>query len=163
MAKKYKKSKFRKELKKTLRRNQTIRSNKLIYAVAVGLAIILLVWLILTISGDRKPHNKEKIILNSISYLKRIASIRDIKVFPGENKVVLVFDRELTAGGKAGTDFRKMARYAGMRISNELKKEEIKVLLSEIRKKEKDYLVIIKDGGIVSERLLEESPPQEPR
>jgi hypothetical protein len=135
----------------------------LIYAVAVGLGIILLVWIILTISGDRKPRDKEKIILNSISYLKRVASIRDIKVFPRENKVVLIFDREATAGDKADVDFRKMARYAGMRISNELKKEEIKVLLSEVRKKEKDYLVTVKDGGIVSERLLEESPSREPR
>jgi hypothetical protein len=163
MAKKYKKSKFRKELKKTLRRNQTIRSNKLIYAVGIGLAIILLVWIILTIGGEKKPHDKEKIILNSISYLKRVASIRDIKVLPAENKVVLVFDIEATAGGKSTLDFKKMARYAGIRISNELKTEEIKVLLSEIRKKEKDYLVTVKDGSIISDRELDESPPQDPR
>ncbi|MCI0470215.1 MAG: hypothetical protein L0Y73_00990, partial [Candidatus Aminicenantes bacterium] len=156
MAKKFKKSKFRKELKKTLRRNQTIRSNKLIYAVAIGLAIILFIWIISTIGGDKKPRDKEKIILNAISYLKRVVSIRDIKVFPRENKVVLIFDSEATAGGNADVDFRKMARYAGMRISNELKREEIKVLLSEVRKKEQDYLVTVKNGGILSERLLEE-------
>jgi len=152
---KKKNKKFGKEFKKTLRKSRKNKSNKLIYAVAAGLGIILIVALILTIGGDKKPRDKEKLILDAIDYLERNVRIKDIKIIPEENKVVLMFDIETTAGSKKDIDFKKIARYAGMRISHELQDEEIKVLLSEIKKKEKDYLIIVKNGSIISEQQLE--------
>lgn len=151
-----KKKKFGKELKKTLRGARKSKSNKLIYAVAGGLALIVIIAAILIVSGDKKPQDREQLILKSVKYLRKVAFIKDIKVVPQENKIVITFDAETTAGSnKDVTDFRKMARYAGIRVSNNIKDEEIKVLLKEINKKEKDYLVTIKNGEITGEQLLE--------
>ena len=59
MGKKKRKKKFGKELKKTLRGARKTRSNKLIYAVAGGLALLLVVALVLTLLSDKKPQDKE--------------------------------------------------------------------------------------------------------
>ena len=48
-----------------------------------------------------------------------------------------------------------MARYAGIRISHELKDEEGNVQLSEIKKKEKGYLITVKNGKIIREKELD--------
>ncbi|MCK5057723.1 MAG: hypothetical protein KAT34_13770 [Candidatus Aminicenantes bacterium] len=154
MVKKKKKQKFRKELKKTLRRGSRGQSNKMIYAVAAGLGLIAIIAAILVLGGDKKPPDKEKLMLKAVDYLVKSYTIKEIKALPEENKVILTFDIETVSGNKKDVDFKKMARYAAIRISNEFRDEEINVLLSEIKKKEKDYLIIVKNGKIISEKQL---------
>lgn len=155
MAKKKKKQKFKKEFKKTLRGARRGQSNKMIYAVAAGLGLIVIVALILVFVGDKTPPDKEKAMLNAVDYLQKNYTIKEIKAVPEENKVILTFDLNTISGSKKDVDFKKMARYAGIRISHELKDEEINVLLSEIKKKEKDYLITVKNGKIIGEKELD--------
>jgi hypothetical protein len=155
MAKNKKKKKFGKALKSTLRGARKNRSNKLIYAVAGGLALILIIAIMLTYMGDKKPMDKEKLILESVDYLENVAYIKELKVVPEDNKIILVFDIQTITGISRNVDLKKIARYAGVRISHELKGEEVKVLLTEIKKKEKDYLITIKNGAVIGEQELE--------
>ena len=155
MGKKKKKKKFGEELKKTLRGARKANSNKLIYAVVGGLALLLIAALLITLLGDKKPQDKKTLILEAVDYLHKVANITEIKAVPEENKVVLVFDAQTTAGSKKDVDFKKIARYAGVRVSHELKDEEVKILLSELKKREKDYLVTVKNGEVTSEEILE--------
>lgn len=155
MGKKKKKKKFGKELKQTLRGARKTSSNKLIYAVAGGLTLLMIVALVLTLLSDKKPQDKETLILDAVDYLKKVANITEIKAVPEENKVVLIYDIQTTAGSKKDVAFKKIARFAGVRVSNELKGEEVKVLLSELKKKEKDYLITVKNGTVISEETLE--------
>ena len=154
MAKK-KKKKFRKELKKTLHRTKRGQSNKMIYAVAAGLGLIVIIALILVFTGDKKPPDKEKLMLNAVDYLERNYTIKEIKAIPEENKLVLTYDLNTVRGEPKDVDFRKMARYAGIRISHELKNKEVTVQLTEIKKKEKDYLIVVKNGEVIREKQLD--------
>jgi len=154
MAKK-KKKKFRKEFKKTLHRTKRGQSNKMIYAVAAGLGLIVIIALIFVFTGDKKPPDKEKLMLNAVDYLERNYTIKEIKAIPEENKLVLTYDLNTVRGEPKDVDFRKMARYAGIRISHELKNKEVTVQLTEIKKKEKDYLIVVKNGEVIREKQLD--------
>lgn len=155
MAKKKRKTKLRKEIKKKLRRTHKLSSNKLIYAVAAGLAIVLVVFIIVATGGDRKPVNKEKLIMDTIDYLKKNSSITDVRSIPEENKGVIVYDSDMVDESKPNVDFKQMARFAGIRLSHELKDEEVKILLEEVNRKVKSYLVTVKNGEVIDEKLLE--------
>ncbi len=154
MAKKKRKTKLRTELKKTLRGRRKLDTNKLIYAVAAGLAVVLVIFVLVTIGGG-SPPNKEKLILDTIDYLKKNTSISDLQAFPEENKALIVYDSSMADESRQKVDFRQMARYAGIRLSNKIEDEEVQILLREIGKKEKDYLVVVKNSSIISETLLE--------
>ncbi|MCK4766660.1 MAG: hypothetical protein KAW12_30995 [Candidatus Aminicenantes bacterium] len=157
MAKK-KKTKFKKDLKKTLRKSNK-GSNKLIYAVGGGLAIVLIIFVIVVTGGDTKPVDKEQAMLDSIDYVAKVTGIVEVKALPEEDKIIIVYNTNAVEDIRNKPDYKQIARFAGIRVWNELHPEDVNVLLTEVDKKEKDYFVVIKDGSVVSEQLLD--PPQE--
>ncbi len=153
MAKK-KKTKFKKELSKTLHNTKKNKSNKLIYAVGGGLALILIIFILVTIGGDKQPVEKEKLMLDTVSYLKRASGITDIKIIKEENQLTIFYDKQALIDNNRDMDFKKIARYAGILLSNKLGNEEVKVVLSDIDKNEKDYLIKVKEGAVSGEQQL---------
>lgn len=155
MAKK-KTPKFRTELKKRLRSKNKLQTNKLIYAVAAGLGIILIIVLITVFTGDRKAVDKKKLILDTLGYLKKVSAITNVDAFPQENKALVIYSSS-SAGGTndSNLDFRKMARYAAIRLSNEIKDEVVIIVFRDFDRRDKDYQVSFKNGELTDEKLLD--------
>jgi len=144
--KRSKKKKFKKKVNPE-------QSNKMIYAVVAGLAILIIVFLFFTIRSDTVV-DKNELMSKSLKYLKKTDGIKELKIFPEENRVIIIHDR-ITKQNK-NQDFPKIALYAGIKCSHKLGEEELTVLLCEYKEDNKVYSVVLKDGRIVSEKLLKE-------
>jgi len=156
MAKK-KKSKLRTEFNKSIRKTHKHKSNKLIYAVAGGLAIVLLIFILVSTGGNDIPPDKEKLILETTEYLKKNTSITDIVAVPEENKAIVNYDSSLVDDSQKNlSDFRLMARYAAIMLSNKLEDQEVQILLKEDNNKEKPYLAVAKNGNILRDQVLDQ-------
>ncbi len=142
--KRSKKKKFKKKVNPE-------QSNKMIYAVVAGLGILIIVFLFFIIRGDTVV-DKNELMTKSLKYLKRTNGIKELKILPKENKVIIIHDR-ITEQNK-NQDFPKIALYAGIKCSNKLGEQELTVLLCESKEENKVYSVVLKDGRIVSEKLL---------
>jgi hypothetical protein len=142
--KRSKKKKFKKKVNPE-------QSNKMIYAVVAGLAILIIVFLFFTIRSDTVV-DKNELMTKTLKYLKRTDGIKELKILPKENRVIIIHDR-ITEQNK-NLDFPKIALYAGIKCSYEMGEEELTVLLCEYNEKNKVYSVVLKDGRIVSEKLL---------
>ncbi len=142
--KRSKKKKFKKKVNPE-------QSNKMIYAVVAGLGILIIVFLFFIIRGDTVV-DKNELMTKSLKYLKRTNGIKELKILPKENKIIIIHDR-ITEQNK-NQDFPKIALYAGIKCSNKLGEQELTVLLCESKEENKVYSVVLKDGRIVSEKLL---------
>ena len=127
------------------------QSNKMIYAVVAGLAVLVVVFLFFIIMGDTVV-DKNELMTKSLKYLKRTDGIKELKILSEENRVIIIHDR-ITEQNK-NLDFPKIALYAGIKCSHKLGEEELTVLLCEKNEKNKVYSVVLKDGRIVNEKLL---------
>lgn len=143
-SKRSKKKKFKKKINPG-------QSNKMIYAVVAGLVLLVVVYLFFTIKGDTVV-NKKELMEDTLAYLKGAGGIRDVKVFPDENKVIVV--HETITKQNEYKDFPKMARYGGVKLSHQLGEEEVTVVLCETTEKNPVYSVVLKDGRVVSEKIL---------
>lgn len=133
--------KLKKKFRKTL--NQE-KSNKMIYAVGIGLALVFVAFIILLSSGS-EPKNKEDLIMNTIGYLKKTKGIIGLKIFPDDNTVRLVYD------SNDRKDFFKIARYAGIKLSLKIKKEKITIFLFKDTEKNQVYNIVLMDNKILEE------------
>jgi hypothetical protein len=143
--KRSKKKKFKKKVNPE-------ESNKMIYAVVAGLGLLVIVFLYFTIKSD-KVVDKNELMAKNLKYLKRTDGIKELKILHEENKVIIIRDR-VTEQNK-NKDFPKITRYAGIKVSNKLGEEYLTVLLCEENEENKLYSVVLKDGRIVSEKLLQ--------
>jgi hypothetical protein len=142
--KRSKKKKFKKKVNPE-------ESNKMIYAVVAGLGLLIIIFLYFTIKSDT-AGDKNELMVESLKYLKRTDGIKELKILPEENRVIIIHDR-ITEQNK-NLDFPKIALYAGIKCSHKMGEEELTVLLCEYNEKNKVYSVVLKDGRIVSEKLL---------
>jgi predicted butyrate kinase (DUF1464 family) len=124
------------------------KSNKMIYAVVAGLAILIIVFLAFTISKDTVT-DKPELMNSTLKYLQTTPGVLELKTLPEENKVMIIYDRYTE-----NMDFRKIARYAGMKLSHKLGDQELTVLLCEDKEENSVYSVIVKDGRVVDEKIL---------
>lgn len=140
--------KIKKKYKKKINPEQ---SNKMIYAVVAGLVILIIVFLIFTLSGE-KVMDKNQLMTETLKYLKTTEGISELKILSEENKIIIVYDQYIKKNKKM--DFQKIARYAGLKLSNKLENEELTILLCEDKEEKKVYSVVLNNGRIVSEKLL---------
>jgi preprotein translocase subunit SecF len=142
--KRSKKKKFKKKINPE-------QSNKMIYAVVAGLILLVAVYLFFTIKSDTVVDKKE-LMQDTLEYLKTTDDIRDVKVLPDQNKVVIV--HETITKQNEYKDFPKIARYGGLKLSNKLGEEELTVVLCETTEKNPVYSVVLKGGRVVSDKSL---------
>ena len=140
-----------KKKKRILQKINPEKSNKMIYAVGVGLVIIFAVFFIL-ISRGTHPENKRELVSGVLGYLTKTQGIIDLVILPEKNNVQIRYD------GLDRKDFFKITAYAGIKLSLKLKDEKIKVELFRGNEKQPVYTVFLKNGTILKE---ERSVPAE--
>ncbi len=135
------KKKFRKKINPE-------KSNKMIYAVVAGLALLVIIFLAFTISKDTVT-DKPEVMNSTLKYLKTTPGVLQLKPLPEENKVIIVYDHHTE-----DRDFRKIAWYAGIKLSHKLGDQELTVLLCEDKEENSVYSIVLKDGRVVNEESL---------
>jgi hypothetical protein len=123
------------------------KSNKMIYAVAGGLLLLIIIFLFFTIGRD-KVVDKSELMTNTLKYLKR--SALEVKTVPDENKVFLIFSKDAEE-----KDFQTIAKFAGLKLSNELGNVECTICLCRGSEEEIVYTAVLKNGQLLSEKKLE--------
>ncbi len=133
-----------KKKKRILQKINPEKSNKMIYAVGIGLVIIFTVFFIL-ISRGTDPENKKELLSGVLRYLTKTQGIIDLVILPEKNNVQIRYD------GLDRKDFFKITTYAGIKLSLELKGEKIKVELFRDNEKRPVYTIFLKNGTILKE------------
>ena len=120
------------------------KSNKMIFAVAGGLAVVVLAFFSLVIlSGDRggAGHSPAK----TLKYLKNTEGLVEIKTMDADRRVVIVFNSDSKNAG----NFETIAYYAALRLSKHW--PDCEVQLARNRAAQVVYVVRVRNGVIVGE------------
>jgi len=140
-------SKFRKTLKK---RVNPAKSNKMIIAVGIGSAI-LLVGLFLLVQTSSTPSNKAEAMDKALKYLKDSEGILLVKTYPEQNMAIIVYDSQEPEKDKKPIDFLLIARYAGIRLSNEMGNIDMKLVLAKDKESSPVHEFILNSGNVIKE------------
>jgi hypothetical protein len=131
-------------LKTKIRKINPQKSNKMIYAVAAGVAAIILIFLLSIVftsgSGDKKQS-----LQKTLAYLKNTEGLVEIKTIEAESRAVIVFNSD----SKNAKNFEKIAHFAAMRLANNL--SDCQVQLAKNLVTRIVYSVQVKNGAIASE------------
>jgi hypothetical protein len=129
--------------KKSLRKQiNPEKSNKMIYAVAAGLGVIFVAFLIFMLSGDSKPESKEDFMKNTLAYLEKTEGVLDVAFDVPSNQVTIVYEE------KEKMDFTRVAQYAGLKLSNRMTEETFKIVLAKDERDNIQFTFLIKDGNV---------------
>jgi len=139
-----------KKKKKLRKKINPEKSNKMIYAVAAGLTLLIVIFLIFTISKE-KVVDKNDLMTKTLEYVKKQGGIKELKLLPDESKVIIVYDPFVKK-----KNFRTIARYAGVRLSNKWGEEPLIVVLCENEEANKVYSVVLSDGRVIDEKELKQ-------
>lgn len=120
----------------------------MIYAVAAGLAVIILVFL-LSIVFTSSSGDKKQALQKTLAYLKNTEGLVEIKTIETENRVVIVFNSD----SKNAKNFEKIAHYAAIRLSYKL--PDCQVQLAKNLATQIVYSIQVKNGAIASEGPLQ--------
>ena len=117
------------------------KSNRMIYAVAAGLLVVVIVFFILTITGSKSGG----LPADALAYLKRTEGLIKLQVFDTEKKALIVFNSDSKNAG----NFEKIAYYAAVRLSRFW--PDCRVLLAKNLETQIVYEVRVKNGDIAGE------------
>ena len=132
------------------------KSNKMIIAVVIGLVIVLAAFLLFTIlgsSGGKAPETteeKDAFMKKELKYLETTEGIAELKYYPEENKVIIVYE---SYKGDLH-DYPKIARYAGLKLSNGMEDESVTILVAKDKEEQTVHSVTLKSGRITNEKIL---------
>jgi hypothetical protein len=121
------------------------KSNKMIYAVAAGLAVVLAVFLLSIFFTEKGSGDKKQALQKTLAYLKNTEGLVEIKTFEAENLAVIVFNSD----SKNARNFEKIAHYAALRLSYQL--PDCQVQLAKNLATQIVYAIQVKNGAIASE------------
>jgi len=139
---------MKKKKKKFNRRINPEKSNKMIWAVSIGLLIIVMI-LFFTFTGGDSVSNRQEFFDNTLKYLKRTEGITTIESSPDTSSVKIFFEPD--PNSRAGIDYKKAAIYAGIKLSNKLKGEKLVFRLIKDPGKTTELLFIVQDGKIIND------------
>jgi hypothetical protein len=125
------------------------RSNKMVLAVAAGLAVVLIVFFTLIITGGGRSPDKES-LASTLAYLKNTDGLVEIKIVEAEKKAVIVF----SSASKNAGNFEKVAHYAALRLSRQWPDCEVQLAMNRIDRIV--YSVRVHAGSIAEEGALPE-------
>lgn len=117
------------------------RSNRMIYAVAGGLLVVVAVFFILTIRGSKSGG----LPADALAYLKRTEGLIKLQILDTEKKVLIVFNSDSKNAG----NFEKIAYYAAVRLSRYW--PDCRVLLARNLDTQVVYAVQVKNSAIAGE------------
>ena len=122
------------------------KSNRMIWAVAAGLAMVFAAVFILTGLQRKQPTDKKALMLDTLAYLKKVPGIIAILADPEADRVMLVYD------GNFEGDFPKIARYAALRLSHKM--GDVELTLARNRAEHPVYRIRLKGRTITDERVF---------
>ncbi len=140
--------KFRKKLKNKIHQN---KSNRMFILVIIGLSAVFIAFFTL-ISFIGTPKDKAGLMNDTLEYLKKTTGITEIKTFPKENQVIVVFSNVQKKRPKA--DYIKIARFGGIRLSNRIGDTEITVFLAEDTENNFIYRILVLNGSVKEENII---------
>jgi hypothetical protein len=139
-------------IRSKIRKINPQKSNKLIFAVAGGLALVLLVFFTLVIISGRRGGDHES-MAKTLAYLKNTEGLVTIQALDAEQRVIIVFNSDSKNAG----NFKKIAYYAALRLSAHW--PDCEVQLARNRAERIVYGVRFRGGALVAEGPL---PAQRP-
>lgn len=143
---------MKKNKKRLNRRINPEKSNKMIFAVSGGLLILFMILFITSIGND-SIRDKSELYKSTLSYIKNIEGITDVESIPETNSVNISYDPD--PNSRSMIDYKKMAVFAGVKLSNKLKGEKITFQLIRKNKKKIELTFVVQDGRVVSKILSE--------
>ena len=120
------------------------RSNKMIYAVAAGLGVILIVFFTLIITSSGKGGGSRS-MAKTLSYLKNTEGLIKIQAMEPLKRAVIVYNSDSKNAG----NFEKVAHYAALRLSRQW--PDCEVQLARNQATQIVYSIQVKNGAIASE------------
>jgi hypothetical protein len=132
-------------LKTKIRKINPGKSNKMIYAVAAGLAVILIVFFISILFTSGGTGDKKQTLQKTLAYLKNTEGLVEIKIIETENRAVIVFNSD----SQNAKNFEKIAHYAALRLSYKL--PDCQVQLAKNLATQIVYSIRVKNGTIAGE------------
>jgi hypothetical protein len=131
-------------IRSKIRKINPERSNKMIFAVAGGLAVVLLAFFSLIIISGRRGGGHES-MARTLAYLKNTEGLVAIQALDAEQRAVIVYNSDSKNAG----NFKKIAYYAALRLSRHW--PDCEVQLARNLTTQIEYVVQIKEGAIVNE------------
>ena len=117
------------------------KSNKMIFAVAAGLGVILIIFFTLAIIGGGRSGGK-KSLAGTLAYLKNTEGLVEIKTMDAEKRALIVFNSDSKNAG----NFEKIAYYAALRLSRQW--PDCEVQLAKNTAAQIVYSIVVKNGAI---------------
>jgi hypothetical protein len=112
------------------------KSNKMIYAVAAGLAVVLTVFFALTLGrGGGLPAD-------ALAYLKKTEGLIDLRISDGEKTALIIYNSD----SRNAANFEKIAYYAAVRLSKSW--PDCRVLLAKNAAAQVVFEVLVKGGAV---------------
>lgn len=131
-------------LKSKIKKINPEKSNKMIYAVAAGLLVVVAVFFILTVAGGKESG----LPADALAYLKGTEGLITIQTFDAEKKALIVFNSDSTNAG----NFETIAYYAALRLARHW--PDCRVLLAKNSAAQVVYEVRVNNGTVVNEGPL---------
>lgn len=122
------------------------KSNRMIWAVAAGLAVVFAAFFILTGLQRKRPTDQKMLMLDTLAYLKKVSGIIAVLPDPEAGRVTLVYD------GNFEGDFQKIARFAALRLS--YKMDEVELTLARNRAGHPVYRIRLKGRAVANEQVF---------
>ena len=122
------------------------RSNKMAYAVAAGLAVILIVFFTLAITSSGKGGGRS--MAKTLSYLKNTEGLVEIQAMEPLKRAVIVYNSDSKNAG----NFEKVAHYAALRLAPHW--PDCEVQLAKNKADQIVYEVRVESGAITGEGPL---------
>ncbi len=125
------------------------RSNKMIFAVAGGLALVLLAFFSLAILSGGRGGNSHS-MAKTLSYLKNTEGLIEIQAMEPLKRAVIVYNSDSKNAG----NFEKVAHYAALRLSRQWPDCMVQLAMNRIDRIV--YSVRVRAGSIAEEGALPE-------
>lgn len=122
------------------------KSNRMIWAVAAGLAVVFAAFFILTGLQRKQPTDQKTLMLDTLAYLEKVPGIISILPDPEAARVTLVYD------GNFEGDFPRIARFAALRLS--YKMDEVELTLARNRIEHPVYRIRLKGRVVAGEQVF---------
>ena len=116
----------------------------MIYAVVIGLVMLVSLFFILISSGTH-PENKQEMITGILGYLNNTQGVIKIEVVSEENTVRIHYDSQ------DSKDFVKISAFAGIKLSLRMKHEKVKIELFRDNEKEPVTAIYCEDGRVLND------------
>ncbi|MBN2346722.1 MAG: hypothetical protein JXO51_10075 [Candidatus Aminicenantes bacterium] len=136
-------------IRSKIKRINPEKSNKMILAVAGGVALIVLAFFTLIIVGGSRGGSRS--MSKILAYLKNTEGLVEIQARDAEKRALIVFNSDSKNAG----NFEKIAFYAALRLSRHW--PDCQVFLARNAAEQVVYRVRVRDGAVV-----EEGPVQTP-